>query len=157
MFFSSKGLGKKAEFGRLYIFRFTLKDNTVIHKVGMCNSDRTVDRMMEVLRAFFMVYRYIPNCELRKNKKVRIPLLVEQHMHGLLDEWSYTFEKPFDGHTEFFINLDEDAVIEYFDDFKYEDLFTGKVAMKESDYLAIKKAVQSENPEPEITADDIPF
>ena len=41
--------------GRVYVFKFELED-TVVYKVGMCHSDRTVDRFMEVLRSYFQTY-----------------------------------------------------------------------------------------------------
>ena len=146
MFFTKKnGLKKKSEFGRVYILKITLNCGKVVHKVGMTHSDRATDRMFEVLRSFFNTYRYVPECELRRDKKVRIPLLVEKHFHMILDEWSYTPEKSFDGSTEFFHNLDEETVIEYLDNFKYNDLWKGKTEMKESDHEAIKDALNKED------------
>ena len=159
MFFSSsKGLTKKSEFGRVYILQLTLKCGKVIHKVGMTNSDRATDRMFEVLRSFFNTYRYVPSCKLKKDKKVLIPLLVEKHMHNILDEWSYTTEKPFDGSTEFFHNLDEEAVIGYLENFQYTDLLSGQTSMKEKDYNEIKIAIEKQSPKIiDLNDDTIPF
>jgi hypothetical protein len=75
----------KDQYGRLYVLRFELDSGEIVWKVGMCNTDRTLDRMMEVLRSFFKVYRYVPRVTLRKDKKVVTPLLVEKYMHGLLE------------------------------------------------------------------------
>jgi len=146
MFFTkNKGLKKKSEFGRIYVLQFTLRCGKIVHKIGMTHSDRATDRMFEVLRSFFQTYRYVPQCKLRKDKKVLVPLLVEKHFHQILDEWSYTPEKSFDGSTEFFHNLDESAVLDYLDDFTYSDLWAGKITIKETDYDAIKKALDHEN------------
>ena len=158
MFFSKKtGLTKKNDgFGRVYLFRVTLDDGSIIHKVGMTNSDRATDRMFEVLRSFFHSYRYSPKCELRKDKKVLVPRLVEKHLHGLLDDLKYTFSKKFDGSTEFFQDLDEESFIEYLNDFSYNELLK-TTQMKECDLVAIRKALDTEKPKKPESEDKLPF
>ncbi len=157
-FFSKdKGLVQKSKYGRLYVFKFTLDNNIVVHKVGMCHSARALDRMMEVLRGFFKAYRYVPRCELRRDKKILIPRLVEKHMHGLLEEWSHTFDKKFDGSTEFFFNLDEEALLEYLDDFTYNELLVGKTVMKETELASILEAIDTVKPKKDPKLDEIPF
>ena len=155
----TKGLTKKPKYGRLYVLQITLECGKVIHKVGMTYSDRATDRMLEILRSFFNTYRYIPMCKLRKDKKVFIPLLVEKYMHEILDEWSYTPDKPFDGSTEFFHNLDEQEVLEYLDTFKYSDLLANKISMKQKDLENIRAAiVAQESSTPKNSKDEIiPF
>jgi len=156
MFFKKgKVVSKTPKYGRLYVFKFTLDDNTIVHKVGMCYSDRAISRMFEVLQSFFQVHRYVPRCELRRDKKVLVPLLVEKHMHEILNDMSYTFELHFDGHTEFFKDLDEEAVLEYLDEFKYSDLLKGRRTMKEKDLAAITEII---SPDKHSQKDDIiPF
>lgn len=157
-FFSkNKGLEQKSKHGRLYIFKFTLDNDVVVYKIGMCHSARALDRMMEVLRAFFKVYRYVPRCELRRDKKVLIPRLVEKHIHGLLEEWSYIFNKKFDGSTEFFFDIDEDEVLSYLDTFTYNDLLVGKTTMQENDLTAITEAINSLKPTNNKKPDELPF
>ena len=160
MFFSKKGgLNKKPSYGRLYVLRITLRCGKRVHKVGMTHSDRSTDRMLEILRSFFNTYRYVPMCELRKDKEVLIPLLVERHFHDILDEWSYTFDKKFDGCTEFFENLDEDVILEYLTAFTYNDLLVGKTTMKDTDLQNIRKAIAKTTgklPKPQ-NIDKIPF
>jgi hypothetical protein len=160
MFFKAGKVNKKNnEYGRVYILRITLKCGTVVHKVGMTNSDRSTDRMFEILRSFFNTYRYSPKCELRKDKKVLVPLLVEKHFHEILDEWSYRFDKNFDGHTEFFHDLNESAVIEYLDNFDYRDLLQ-KTVMKKEHLEAVRIAIDSQtptNPTESLDKDKIPF
>ncbi len=149
-------MAKQVEYGRIYIFKFTLDTGKVIHKVGLCYSDRATDRMFEVLRAFFTIYRYVPKCELKRDKKVLIPNLVEKHLHKLLDDWSYSFDKKFGGSTEFFYNLDEKVLLEYLDSFTYNNLLENISTIKEIDYNKILDAIEKTNPIPEVN-DTLPF
>jgi hypothetical protein len=160
MFFKAGKVTKKNnEYGRVYVLRITLKCGTVVHKVGMTNSDRSTDRMFEILRSFFNVYRYSPKCELRKDKKVLVPLLVEKHLHELLAEWSYKFDKSFDGSTEFFHELDESVLLDYLDNFEYTSLLR-VTKIKEEHLIAIRTAIDSQTPPPLTKPSDedkIPF
>ncbi len=149
-----------SRYGRLYVIRFTLSDGTILHKVGMVKSPRSVDRMMEILRSFFMTYRYIPQCELRKDKKVVAPLLIEQHMHELLEDYSYKFNKQFDGYTEFFYDLDECILLDHLDNLDYRDVLEAKgSSMNKEDYDAIsdelKRTVYKDSQPQE--GDKLPF
>ena len=146
MFFKKdKSLVKTSEYGRVYALRITLDTGKVVHKVGMCHSERSVDRMMEVLRSFFNTYRYVPQCVLKRDKKILIPRLVEKYLHDRLDDLVYTFDKKFDGSTEFFQDLDEEAFLEYLDSFEYTELLQCTV-MKEQDLLVITKALDKKKP-----------
>ena len=157
MFFKKdQGLQKGDGYGRLYVLRFELDSGIVLHKVGMCKSNRTLDRMMEILRSFFTIYRYVPRVTLRKDMKTIVPLLVEKHMHNLLDEWSYRFEKNFDGSTEFFQDLDESVLLDYLSNFDYTELL--KVdEMKTEDYEAIKEEIKKNNTNKEEGINELPF
>ncbi len=136
--------GQEDEYGRLYVIRLVLKDGTEVHKVGMCNSSRSADRMMEVLRSFFMQYRYVPYAELRRDKKVLIPYVVETYMHKLLKEYRYTFDKKFDGCQEFF-DIDEDSFLEYLDQFEYGQMLEGEVSMPIKKYEEVRDAIAKES------------
>ncbi|RLA69472.1 MAG: hypothetical protein DRG30_10145 [Epsilonproteobacteria bacterium] len=156
MFFKNgKVNNRENKEGRVYVFRITLACSKIIWKVGMTHSDRATDRMFEVLRSFFQVHRYSPKCELKRDKKVLIPRLVEKHMHSLLDEWRYTLDKPSDGSTEFFHNLDEEVLLDYLDNFAYETLLQ-TTSLKESDHTKILDAIEKTNPTP-IIDNSIPF
>ncbi len=157
MFFTkNKGVTKQTEYGRIYIFRFTLDTGKIVHKIGLCYSDRATDRMFEVLKAFFTIYRYVPKCELKRDKKVLIPSLVEKHLHKLLGNWSYNFDKKFGGSTEFFHNLDEGVLLEYLDSFTYNNLLEGISTIKETDYSKILDAIKKTTPTLEVN-DTLPF
>lgn len=145
-------------YGRVYVFRIALLDGTILHKVGMCSSARSIDRMMEVLRSFFIAYRYVPMCTLRKDKKTKIPLLLEKHMHEVLDEFSYKFDKKFDGSTEFFKDLDEDVLLDYlkdFDDYQY----LGKQTSLETKYYDLYREEMDKRRQETNTigTDELPF
>ena len=156
----SKGIIKKSKEGRIYVLRVTLSCGTVVHKVGMTHSDRATDRMMEILRSFFSTYRYVPMCELKRDKQIQVPRLVETHLHQILDEWSYTFDKKFGGSTEFFYDLDETVLLDYLDNFDYRDLLTGRTVMKEGDLADIVTVINSQEVAKikiSINEDEIPF
>jgi len=149
--------GKASPFGRLYVIKLVLKDGTTVHKIGMCNSDRSTDRLMEILRSFFTIYRYTPYAELRRDKKVRIPYIVENYIHRLLRDCKYTFDKKFNGSSEVF-EIDEEEFLEYLDGFTYKDMLKGEVSMPANRYEEIKEAVHlEENPDALSEDATIPF
>ena len=149
---------KPSKYGRLYVLKFTLDDGTILYKVGMCNSDRSTDRMMEILRDFFVKYRYVPRCEMRRDKKTIVPLLLEKHMHSLLDEWSYRFDEKFNGSTEFFSDIDESVLLDYLDNFNYRELLRNREPMKIEDYDSLCEYVKEEDDKLKVEGTDIlPF
>lgn len=161
-FFSlDKGLSKKDDgYGRLYVFRFELDSGETVWKVGMCNSDRSTDRFMEVCLGFFKNYRYVPRSCIRKDKKVVAPRLVEKHLHALLDEYRFSFNKKFSGSTEFFSDIDEKVLLDYLDNFSYNELLRGQDSMKTEDYDAIVAEVRKERDKLRSSnegTDELPF
>jgi len=136
---------KTSPYGRVYIFEIELDDGTMIHKVGMVNSDsmsRVTDRLMEVLRSFFMQYRYIPKSRIVKAKKFLIPYIVENHLHKLLAELKYKSDKKYDGYDEMFSDVDIDELVRYMDSFQYRELLVGETKMDISRYEKIREAVE---------------
>ena len=121
-------------YGRVYVLRFTLSCGKIVHKVGMCRSARSTDRLFEITRSFFNVYRYSPQVVMKRDKKVIVPLLVEKHLHNILSEWHYTFDKKFGGSTEFFENIDEEILLDYIDNWDYTELLRSEESMRSSDY-----------------------
>ena len=149
---------EKSRYGRVYVLRFELED-TIVWKVGMTRSDRSLDRMLEILRSFFITYRYIPKVTMRRDKKVIVPLLVEQHMHDALEDYSYTFDKKFDGCTEFFSDLDEDILLDYLDSFRYETLLEERTTIGLEDFEEISKEIRllTDNERDLDPEDKLPF
>jgi len=136
---------KASPYGRVYIFELVLEDGTELCKVGMVNSDsmsRVTDRLMEVLRSFFMQYRYVPKSRIVKAKKFLIPYYVETHLHKLLAELKYKTEKKFDGSNEMFTDVDLDELVSYLDEFQYEELLRGETKTAIDRYNKITEAIE---------------
>ena len=138
--------------GRIYILRVKLKDGEIIHKVGMTNTtNRSVDRMMEILRSFFNTYRYIPQTQLIRDRKFKIPFIVEKYIHNILLDYRHKFDKKFSGSTEFF-DINEDVFLEWFDNFTYIEMLRGQTVMDSEKYTLISQVIQEEQGE----SDDLP-
>jgi len=39
---------KRKDIGRVYVVKMVLPGGAIIHKIGMCHSNRATDRMMEI-------------------------------------------------------------------------------------------------------------
>lgn len=115
MFFSRR------EVGKIYVIRMQLPDGVIVHKIGMCNSDRSVDRMMELIRSWFMKYRYAPYTELRLDMNTNYPKELERHIHKILKHKQWIPHMKVDGRTEMFHGIDEFRVLHYLRTFN-EDL-----------------------------------
>lgn len=115
MFFSRR------EVGRIYVIRMELPDGLIIHKIGMCNSDRSVDRMLEILRSWFMRFRFIPYCQLKLDMQTNYPKELESHIHQILKHKQFVPHMKVEGGTEMFHGLDEFRVLHYLRTFN-EDL-----------------------------------
>lgn len=115
MFFSRR------EVGKIYVIRMQLPDGVIVHKIGMCNSDRSVDRMMELIRSWFMKYRYAPYTELRLDMNTNYPKELERHIHKILKHKQFIPHMKVDGGTEMFHSIDEFRVLHYLRTFN-EDL-----------------------------------
>ena len=113
---------KKPIKGRVYVLRITLQDSTVVHKIGMCFTPRSADRMMEILRSWFMAYRYIPETRLRLDYETDDPKGLESYIHGQLAEFKWVPDKKVDGHQEMFKGLDEEVVIDFIKTVRKEKL-----------------------------------
>lgn len=103
----------KREIGRIYVIRIELPDNTVVHKIGMCNSNRATDRMMEILRSWFTRFRFVPYAELRLDMETSYPKEIEAHIHKILAHRRFTPHMKVSGGTEMFCNIDEFRVLHY--------------------------------------------
>ncbi len=93
--------------------------------------------MLSVLESFFDKFRYIPHCKIRRDKVTIAPFTMESHLHKLLDEYRYKFDKKFSGYTEFFSDINEDTLLEYIDDLSDEDLLDDSTSMLATEYSVI--------------------
>jgi hypothetical protein len=123
----------RQDIGRLYVIKMFLPDDTVVWKIGMTQSDRTTDRMMEILRSWFMRYRFIPYCEMKLNMETTVPRELESHIHKVLKSKQYTPEHKVDGGTEMFTNIDEFRVLHYLRSFN-DDLIRNPLDLSDEDY-----------------------
>lgn len=85
----------------------------------MCNSNRSTDRMMEILRSWFTKFRFVPYSELRLDMETGYPKELESHIHRILSHKRYDPKESVSGGTEMFFHIDEFRVLHYlkaFDD-----------------------------------------
>ena len=104
---------KEKRDNRLYIYRMQLDDGPLVYKVGVSCHPNMVDRLLEVLRAFYMRYRYIPMSDCLKYIKCENAYEVEAACHAKLKEFKYEFDKKFSGSTEMFVHDDEDWFVDF--------------------------------------------
>lgn len=104
---------QRQEIGRLYVIKMVLPDDTVVHKIGMTNSNRSTDRMLEILRSWFMHFRFVPYTELRLDLQCQDPGKLEKHIHKILESKRFTPNYKVEGGTEMFVELNEVRVIHY--------------------------------------------
>ena len=69
---------KRRDIGRVYVIKMVLPDQSVIHKIGMTNSDRATDRMMEILRIFLEKYPLTTTLKIEKGFKKIAEKIQEQ-------------------------------------------------------------------------------
>jgi len=131
---------KRQDIGRIYVLRISLPDNTIIHKIGMTNSNRSTDRMMEILRSWFTKYRFVPFTELRLDMECGHPRELEQHIHNILARKQFIPNEEVSGGTEMFIGIDEFRVIHYLRQFN-EDNFKEPLDLADADYDALCRLV----------------
>ena len=87
---------------RVYLYRFLLNDDEIVYKIGVSKHDNMVDRLIEIVRGFYNVYRYIPMCDVRYYRKCVDAYTAEKEIHKRLDKMRYKFDEKFGGSTEFF-------------------------------------------------------
>lgn len=123
---------ERKDVGRIYVIRMELPDGYIVHKIGMCNSNRSVDRMLEILRSWFMRFRFIPYCELKLDMECNCPKELEAHIHKILGHQQFHPHMKVDGGCEMFIGIDEFRVLHYLRTFN-EDL-AGRLNLTDKDY-----------------------
>jgi len=124
---------KRQDIGRVYVIKMTLPDGVIVHKIGMCNSNRSTDRMMEILRSWFTKFRFVPYTELRLDMETGRPLELEQHIHKILQHKQFIPNEKVQGSTEMFIDIDEFRVIQFLKHCN-DDLFAAPLDLSNEDY-----------------------
>jgi len=98
----------------LYVMKFILDDGRTVHKIGI-TCVNPVDRMLQVLRSFFMAYRYMPRASIKRFRKVDNHFGKETELHHEFAGYKCVFDKVFDGHTECF-EVDEALILARYDE-----------------------------------------
>jgi len=104
---------KRQDIGRVYVIKMILPGDVVIHKIGMCSSNRSTDRMMEILRSWFTKFRFVPYTELKLDMETGRPKELEEHIHKILEHKQFIPNEKVSGGTEMFIDIDEFRVIQF--------------------------------------------
>jgi hypothetical protein len=124
---------KRKDIGRVYVIKMVLPDGTVVHKVGMCNSNRSTDRMMEILRSWFTKFRFVPYSELKLDMETGRPKEIEEHVHKMLSHKRYNPGQKVSGGTEMFTDVDEFRLLHYLR-MTNDNLFDEPLNLSEEDY-----------------------
>lgn len=109
-----------------------LPDGFVIHKIGMTNTSRSTDRMMEILRSWFTRYRFVPYSELKLDMECTCPAELEKHLHKILARKQFLPNEDVDGKTEMFCDIDETRILHYIRNYNHE-LITN-LKLQDEDY-----------------------
>lgn len=112
--------------------RMDLPDGYSVHKIGMTHTDRATDRMMEILRSWFIRFRFVPYTELRLDMETNYPKELEAHIHKALAHKQFLPHMKVDGGTEMFIGIDEFRVLHYLKTFN--ESVIPKLNMSDKDY-----------------------
>ena len=99
----------------VYILKVQLATGQVLYKIGVSKEKRHMDRMMEVLKDFFIKYRYVPFTSMKRFRVFPDAYEVERIMHQQYKEYRYTFDKKFCGSTEFFTIENESELLEFYE------------------------------------------
>lgn len=112
---------ERRDVGRIYVIRMELPDGLIVHKIGIVHTDRTLDRMMEILRSWFSRFRFVPYSELRLDMATSYPKELEAHLHNMLQHKRFIPHMKVNGGTEMFCDVDEFRLLHYIRTFN-EDL-----------------------------------
>ncbi len=102
---------KRQDIGRVYVIKMVLPDDCIVYKIGMTHTDRSVDRMMELLKSWFSYFRFVPYAELRLDMECQDPNGIEKYIHKILEEKRFIPKFKVSGYTEMFTDLNEVRVI----------------------------------------------
>lgn len=106
MFFKRNDAAVKDEQKIVYIFKFTLKRDDDIFKIGITSRSDIHQRYLEVLLAFYQQFRYVPNSSIRRFSGCADAEAAEKKLLELGEP--VNFQKKFAGYSEFrFINEEE--------------------------------------------------
>lgn len=112
MFFKRNDVAVKDEQKIVYIFKFTLRRDDDIFKIGITSRSDVQQRYSEVLLAFYQQFRYVPNSSIRRFSGCNDAEAAEKELLQLGKP--VNFQKKFSGYSEFRF-VDEDELLEAYD------------------------------------------
>ena len=89
--------------GRLYLFHITFESGMQVVKIGKASGKDSVDRMMQIQRAYFKKNRCTFLCRIKRDRPVEDVFAYETALHHFFADYRYTAKTPFDGSTELFV------------------------------------------------------
>ncbi len=101
---------------RVYIIKQRLHDDNIncIFKIGKSSGKNSVDRMMQLIRSFFMKYRHTPEFVLKRDRECGSAFKIESALHKEFSQYKYYHSKPIDGKDEWFY-MREDVLLKRYD------------------------------------------
>jgi len=112
---NTKSIGE----GKVYIMWFKFREcEEKVYKIGYTAREEPIDRMLEVLRSYYMNKnnRYIPESYIKRFRKTGKAFAKEAMLHKYFKEYQYEPKHKFDGCTELFIGLDEEVLLKVYED-----------------------------------------
>jgi hypothetical protein len=113
MFFKANKKGIVNEDKVVYIFKFQLRRNDDIFKVGITSREDVTTRLGEILIAFFNKHRYIPNTSIRRFSRCENAEDAEKQLLSRFEQ--VNFINKFNGYSEF-VYADEEELLEAYDE-----------------------------------------
>jgi len=102
---------------RVYIIKCRLENNQgFIYKIGKSSGKNSVDRMMQLIRSFFMNYRYTPIFEIKRDRPCENAFAIETQLHQDFRSCKYYHDKKIDGANEWFYVPREDLLLQRYDE-----------------------------------------
>ena len=101
--------------GRLYLMKFYFRGvDAPVFKIGVTDRENATDRFFEVVRDFYVRYRYVPECGIKRDRKCKEAYMVEATLRRYFKEFQYVPEKKHDGSTELFL-VEEGRIIDVYE------------------------------------------
>jgi len=102
---------------KVYMMLFDI-DDSIYYKIGVTEHGDPIDRLLQIARSFYMKFRYIPSCTVKRFRSTTIAYKAESKLHKLLKEYKLELDPDdtFDGCTEFFTDIPQDKIIKLYEE-----------------------------------------
>ena len=102
------------EQGILYIL-YQWKVDIKIVKIGVTQKPKVEDRVVDILLSYFSKYREFPRLYPKRYRNTDKVYKKEAMLHKYFDKYRFKFDQPFSGHTEYFMDIPEELLLEAYD------------------------------------------